>query len=231
MPLPPPAPRAPQHTRTTVFRGYRRDDGLWDIEGELLDTKSVPFEIPGDGVWQPGEAIHGLKIRVTIDPAFTVRDIAVSMDDVPHPECPQAQAPMRRMIGATMGPGWRKAIDEAMGGVRGCTHVRELILAMATVAYQTIPNYRAHERRERGEPTRTIGKPGHQIGKCLGWDTDGPVVARLTPELVGWRPQSWSRLFEHAGARDKWMGCGVRVLLGPLPGRRRRPPVGHVLMA
>jgi hypothetical protein len=28
---------------------------------------------------------------------------------------------------------------------------------------------------------------------------------------------------EHAGARDKWMGCGVRVLLGPLPGRRRRP--------
>jgi hypothetical protein len=78
LPLPPPAPRAPQHTRTTVFRGYRRDDGLWDIEGELLDTKSVPFEIPGDGVWQPGEAIHGLKIRVTIDPAFTVRDIAVA---------------------------------------------------------------------------------------------------------------------------------------------------------
>ena len=52
MPLPPPAPRAPQHTRTTVFNGYRRDDGLWDIEGELRDTKSVPFEIPGDGVWQ-----------------------------------------------------------------------------------------------------------------------------------------------------------------------------------
>jgi hypothetical protein len=25
------------------------------------------FEIPGDGVWQPGEPIHGLKIRVTID--------------------------------------------------------------------------------------------------------------------------------------------------------------------
>jgi hypothetical protein len=50
---------------------------------------------PGDGVWQPGEAIHGLKIRVTIDTAFTVRDIAVAMDDVPHPECPQAQAPMR----------------------------------------------------------------------------------------------------------------------------------------
>ncbi|NTV87951.1 MAG: DUF2889 domain-containing protein, partial [Burkholderiaceae bacterium] len=98
MPLPPPAPRTPQHTRTTVFNGYRRDDGLWDIEGELRDTKSVPFEIPGDGVWQPGEAIHGLIIRVTIDRAFTVRDIAVAMDDVPHPECPQAQAPMYRMV-------------------------------------------------------------------------------------------------------------------------------------
>jgi predicted nucleic acid-binding Zn ribbon protein len=107
--------------------------------GELLDTKSVPFEIPGDGVWQPGEAIHGLTIRVTIDPAFTVRDIAVAMDDVPHPECPQAQAPMHRMIGATMGPGWRKAIETHLGGIQGCAHLRELLFNMATAAYQTCP--------------------------------------------------------------------------------------------
>ena len=172
MPLPPPAPRAPQHTRTTVFRGYRRDDGLWDIEGELLDTKIVPFEIPGDGVWQPGEAIHGLKIRVTIDPAFTVRDIAVSMDDVPHPECPQAQAPMRRMIGATMGPGWRKAIETHLGGVQGCAHLRELLFNMATAAYQTLP-----DEAEPADPAR----PPHHLGKCLAWDFAGPVVARHHP--------------------------------------------------
>ncbi len=54
MPLPPPAPRTHHHTRSTEFRGFRRDDGLWDIEGSLRDTKSQVFEIAGDGVWQPG---------------------------------------------------------------------------------------------------------------------------------------------------------------------------------
>ena len=172
MPLPPPAPRTPQHTRTTVFNGYRRDDGLWDIEGELRDTKSVPFEIPGDGVWQPGEAIHGLKIRVTIDTAFTVRDIAVAMDDVPHPECPQAQAPMHRMIGTTMGPGWRKAIETHLGGIQGCAHLRELLFNMATAAYQTLP-----DEAEPADPARAP----HHLGKCLAWDFAGPVVARHHP--------------------------------------------------
>ena len=229
--LPPSVERKHIHSRHVESHGFLRADGLWDIEARIKDTKTY-FTRNADGrERQPGEALHHMEVRLTLDDALKVIDAVAIMPGTPFNECTAASHPVRGLIGATVGPGWRKAIDEAMGGVRGCTHVRELILAMATVAYQTIPNYRAHERRERGEPTRTIGKPGHQIGKCLGWDTDGPVVARLTPELVGWRPQSWSRLFEHAGARDKWMGCGVRVLLGPLPGRRRRPPVGHVLMA
>ena len=75
-----------------------------------------------------------------------------------------------------------------MGGIRGCPHVRDLIAAMATVAYQTIPNYRIYQRRQRGEPRLVGGKPGHQLGKCLGWDVDGPVVARISPEFIGYRP-------------------------------------------
>jgi hypothetical protein len=46
---------------------------------------------------------------------------------------------MQRMVGATMGPGWRQAIERALGSVRGCTHLRELLFNIATAAYQTIP--------------------------------------------------------------------------------------------
>ena len=54
---------------------------------------------------------------------------------------------MQQMIGVTMGPGWRQAIERALGGVRGCTHLRELLFNMATAAYQTIPAYRHRLRR------------------------------------------------------------------------------------
>ena len=46
MPLSNPAPRKPMHTRTVECRGYLRDDGRWDIEGHLIDTK--PFDIPNE---------------------------------------------------------------------------------------------------------------------------------------------------------------------------------------
>ncbi len=40
MPLPPVAPREHLHTREIEWRGYRREDELWDIEGRLVDTKT-----------------------------------------------------------------------------------------------------------------------------------------------------------------------------------------------
>ena len=40
MPLPPAAPRKAVHTRSIDCRGYEREDGLWDIEGRLVDTKA-----------------------------------------------------------------------------------------------------------------------------------------------------------------------------------------------
>ncbi len=178
MPLPPPVPRNQLHTRTTTFQGFARDDGLWDIEGTLRDTKSQAFTIAGEGVWQPGEAIHGMTIRATIDRSFKIHAIAVAMDDVPHPECPQAQAPMHRMIGATMGPGWRKAIDTQLGGIQGCAHLRELLFNMATAAYQTLP-----DEAEPADPSRAP----HHLGKCLAWDFAGPVTQRHHP--VFFRPR------------------------------------------
>src|SRR5690606_22654145 len=51
--------------------------------------------------------------------------------------------PMRKLIGLTMGPGWRKAIEGAIGGTGGCTHLRELVFNAATAAFQMIPHYRA----------------------------------------------------------------------------------------
>jgi Protein of unknown function (DUF2889) len=62
------------HTRRVEYRGFQREDGLWDIEGELHDTKPHAFEIEGEGVWAPHEAIHHMSLRVTVDDAMVIRD-------------------------------------------------------------------------------------------------------------------------------------------------------------
>ena len=62
----PTASRQPLHRRTIEIVGYRRDDGLYDIEGRLLDRKDVDFTV-GGRVKPPGEAIHDMWLRITVD--------------------------------------------------------------------------------------------------------------------------------------------------------------------
>ena len=42
-----PAERAAQHFRNYQFGGYRRADGLFDIEGRMTDAKTTPFPTNG----------------------------------------------------------------------------------------------------------------------------------------------------------------------------------------
>ena len=191
MPLPPAQKRTHLHGRNVQFRGYSREDGLWDIEGQVTDVKTTVFVVEGERTWQPGEPIHGMSIRVTIDDHLVVQDVAVAMDHIPHPECPMAMDPMKTMIGCSMAAGWRKAIETNLGNVKGCAHLRELLLNMGTIAFQTLPHVLSS-----GDPNR----PALPTGNCVAWDSDGTMIARLHPTFVGWRPDG-SHLTK--GAKDK----------------------------
>ena len=188
MPLPAPQARTHLHTRAVVYRGYQREDGLWDIEAEMSDTRTYAHSRSENGPLPPGTPIHGMAIRATLDDSLTIREIAASMDHTPFGECRQGTDPMQQMVGVTMGPGWRHAIERVLGGIRGCTHLRELLFNMATAAYQTIPVYRGHLRRQAGLPDAESAEPPFHLGKCLAWDFDGPVVQRHYPQFAGWQP-------------------------------------------
>src|SRR5688572_10806378 len=82
-----PAPRTHVHTRSAEYRGYLRDDGLRDIEAELTDAKTYAHATPDRGVLQAGEPVHGMAIRLTVDDAMKITDVAVGMPSAPFPEC------------------------------------------------------------------------------------------------------------------------------------------------
>lgn len=185
----PTRPRTPLHTRRITYQGYQRDDGLYEIEAELIDTKGYRTPMRERGLLEPGQPVHHMVVRVAVDTGLRIHEAAAWMLSTPFGECSTAAAPVERLVGASIGKGWRRTIDEAMGGVGGCTHLRELISALGTATIQTISGHAEHDRRteeEAGAAAPDAPMP-YYVGKCKTWDTAGPVVRRLMPQF--YRPR------------------------------------------
>ncbi len=176
MPLPEPSPRTHLHTRAIDYRGYEREDGLWDIEAHMTDTKTYGFENKWRGEVGPGEPVHEMRLRVTVDSDLVIRDVVAVTERGPFRMCPDIAPNYKSLVGIRMGRGWRKAIRMKVGGVQGCTHLTELLFPMATVAMQTLWHRSARLRK----PPAPDRRPP-VLDTCHAWASDSPVVKEHAP--------------------------------------------------
>ena len=182
MPLPNPVKRQHIHTRSIEFAGYEREDGLFDIEAQMTDTKTYAFSNNWRGTIEPGEALHRMLLRLTIDESFHVHDVEADTESSPFAVCPDITPQYKKLIGLKIGPGWRKEIRQRVGGVEGCTHITELLYPMATVAIQTIKPLQNHRRRVADSETpRYAGRP-FVLNTCHAWSEHSPVVKENAPD-------------------------------------------------
>jgi len=148
MPLSKPVARKPIHQRLIDCHGYEREDGLFDIEGRLTDTKSYPFDTTLRGRMEPGDFIHDMKMRITIDATFMIVDLEAVTDHHPYPNCGDITSNYKALIGQRIVSGFTKATDKAVGSTKGCTHHTGLLRDIATVAFQTIGPLLAKRSKE-----------------------------------------------------------------------------------
>lgn len=174
MPLSPPAERELLHLRDIELRGYRRADGLFDIEASLTDTKSFAFSNQDRGEIRPGTPLHRMLARMTLDEDMLIHGFEASTEFGPYTICPAAAPGFASLAGLTIGRGFLRAANERIGGVKGCTHLRELLAQMATVAIQTMYGQR---RRKQGASAATL------LNTCLAYAEGGDVARRTWPEL------------------------------------------------
>ena len=73
-------PRKHTHTRAIDYKGYEREDGMWDIEAHMTDTKTYKFKNNWRGEISAGEPLHVMFLRLTIDDDFIIC-AAVYIDD------------------------------------------------------------------------------------------------------------------------------------------------------
>ena len=162
------------HTRRVRYEGYKRADGLWDIEAHLLDTKNHDYRLK-TGVRRAGQPIHDMWLRVTIDRHFTIVDALASMDAIPYPNGCEAITPAyRKLVGLNLVRGFRKKTWEQLGSIKGCTHLTELLAGLPTAAIQTFAGEVREEREDGAKP--------FQLDHCHALETSSETVKLWYPK-------------------------------------------------
>lgn len=201
MPLPPPAPREHLHTRTVTCQGFLRQDGLWDIEGRIVDVKTYGFDNEWRGRVEAGTPVHEMWIRLSLDDRMEIKAVAVATDHSPFQLCPDILPNFQRLVGVKIGAGFTREARARLGGREGCTHIVEMLQQVATVAYQTMVAERGKALRKLQKAQDAAAKPPEAVADpaappsdkprrrpivvdtCHVWRSDGPLVKQYVPEF------------------------------------------------
>lgn len=196
MPLPPPVGRQHLHTRRVTCQGFFREDGLWDIEGRITDEKSYEHANEWRGPLKPGDYVHDMSIRLTLDHKLTIVDVEAVTDKSPYRMCGDITPDFKKLIGLRIGGGFHREVRARLGGVHGCTHIVELLGPVATTAFQTVSSKKASElNREHRAKSGNLPKPTavdapakprrkpYVVDTCHAWAADGEVVKRWAPDF------------------------------------------------
>jgi|TARA_R110002095_G_scaffold126268_5_gene109427 hypothetical protein len=176
MPLPEsPIAREHIHTRQVTCEGYRREDGLWDVDAQIKDIKTYPVENNHRGTIQPGVPIHEMWIRLTVDTDLLVHDCIAVTDHSPYACCPDITPIFKRLIGEKIAPGWTRRVKELVAGMQGCTHLADLVGPATTTIYQSMAGI------AKGKTAAEKSKPFY-INGCHAWVSDGQQVLDFHPE-------------------------------------------------
>jgi hypothetical protein len=160
------------HRRNITIRGYKRADGLFDIEGHLHDSKDYDFKV-ASGARKAGEPVHSMWLRITIDKKLHIVDAEASTDAMPYAGYCDAITPdYKKLIGLVIRPGFTNRVKELFGGTKGCTHITELVGTLATAAFQTLA----------GQGTQTPGNKPFPLDRCHALESTQPAVQRFYPQ-------------------------------------------------
>jgi len=183
----PTARRELLHSRDIALRGFRRDDGLFDIEARLTDTKTYGFGNESRGWIEPGENLHGMWARITVDANLVIVSAEASTEQGPFDICPGGALSFARLAGLTIKAGFLRAANERLGGTKGCTHLRELLQQLATVAFQTSYSVRTDLEKASGD-----GPSPRLVNTCHAYASDRAVVKRRWPHLYIGPVEAWA---------------------------------------
>lgn len=168
--------RRPLHRRALDVQVFARDDGQFDVEAGLTDTKT--HDVPLAGLpRKAGEPIHQMRLLLTVDAQLTITAATSETLWMPYPPaCGEHGDAYARLVGLNLMKSFRRAVIERLGGVRGCTHLTELCQILPTAVIQALAG--THIDTQEGDGG---GNPPFQLDRCHALRRDGATVAQFYP--------------------------------------------------
>ncbi|MBL8275392.1 MAG: DUF2889 domain-containing protein [Pelomonas sp.] len=164
------------HRRAFDVQVFARDDGQFDVEAGLTDTKTHEVPLAGEAR-QAGDPIHEMRLLLTVDAQLTITAATSQTLWMPYAgACDAHGNAYARLVGLNLMKGFRQAVQERLGGTRGCTHLTELCQVLPTAVIQAMAGSVIDTREGDGD-----GNPPFQLDRCHALRRDGPTVAKFYP--------------------------------------------------
>jgi len=170
------------HTRNIEVTIYDYDGQRIIAEGFFKDDRFQETHLI-TGETFPRGAIHHMAIRLLVNSSnFLIEDIEVDLLSVPRQVCLETIDCLAPLKGLAVTKGFTSKVKKLVGGTKGCTHLLELLLAMAPVIFQ---GFAALQSQKPAAFDSDLLKMMSQslINTCHAWREDGPVVEKLKKKL------------------------------------------------
>lgn len=170
------------HKRKIEVSTYDYDGQRIIVEGLLRDDRfQESYPITG-GIF-PSGVIHYMTIRLLVNCSnLLIEDVDVDLISVPMDVCREAVDCLAPIKGLTVTKGFTSKVKKIVGGNKGCTHLVELLLAMAPAIFQ---GFDAHESQKPSAFDSDQAKAMLQflVNTCRGWREDGPFLEMFEKKL------------------------------------------------
>ncbi|WP_434666129.1 DUF2889 domain-containing protein [Paraburkholderia sp. A3BS-1L] len=172
--------REPVHTRCIEFECFRRSDGLFEVVGHLTDRKPYDFTPScSSRVIPANDPVHRMGVRVLLDIDLVVRAVDTYVNAFPYRECSGGGAALQALVGLRVGTGWRREVGKRLPPADTCTHLREILIPLATAAIQGVNPFRAKGLLDGVGPE---GKPV-KVDSCYAYGSSREIVKQYWPEF------------------------------------------------
>ena len=170
------------HCRNIEVSTFETDTDDLIVEGVLKDDLLIShYDTYGEK--RPPNTVHHMLVRMLIKTAsFEISDIEVDMPAFPHKGCDETAKSLDQIKGMKIAPGFTEKVKDMLGGARSCSHLKTLVLSMASAAVQGFWVHRTKTRQSDGKTPELMHR--YVVDTCWVWRKDGPLARRRLQEAM-----------------------------------------------